>query len=1565
MAKKNQTLLYKVLHRKLWLVSALLVVAFTMAVVVGGGAYFYYRHYRSPDRFLKWAQELNEQGNFDAAMDQYERAIRHCRSGAQRLQVIHAMVKALQGQDPQPLTEAMQHYRTIIGLYDTVSRLQSADAPETETMLDQQFRYAETIQAPWTWRQLETSCERVLRLNEDHWKAHKYKLIAEVYPTPDNASLDHFKDLQEKFAEIRKKHPDDPDLKYYAAMLMGRRTPYLNKEYLRPQQTKLFEGALKILNACIKAQPEAPRAQVGKIQILLDRARQSEDDNAIKAAINKALELSTQTYITSDPNHALRLVTYLEACRNILQIRGFGQNDASGEGDKENSLIQKVNEHRQDLVDKVRDKYPYNISGVLKKMRIMREQNKLQEAVTLLSQAMTKRKMKPSVEALIAWTNRLQARFVLMDARLELYEQVANPDKQQELITTVKEDLDKLREIVQEDNPYIQIIEGRLAYINADYREAVNKFKQAESALGRSTPESLLYSGLGLAQLGETGAAVKQLAKYLSVRNTTPKRRSMALRQLASCAVQLRNFRQAVAVGRRLLQEDPNNIEAPLILGRALMLQLLTGRISNREETYNEVVDLLRPLAEKGNTKAVARLSEVYVLAGNENAARQLVEQHREQYPDDKQILPRLCQIYQKTNSQDALAGLVNHLIASNPETPVNQWLQAGLKGESPWKNLLPRLVGAISREDPIKQGLALVEALQNYELEAAAEKIYMELADKAPDNVDVIAIGLERALRKKDIATATTLLEHYKEQNPSEIEAATWDARIELARKDYRAVIELLDPLLTSDSTHSRAWSVLGEAYRKQGDFYNAQEAFQKALALKPDSAYTLERMVAVCHARGLYHQALKYMRQTLHFRPNDKRLIRSFLEYLDRHGSADQALEIRLQLASTNPEDRENRRAIARLYLRTNEPEKAKDVLNKLLQENPNDFATVFEKARYYAFQHQAERGRELLRKYLDKHDDDASAAEWTNFAQYLVGTGQNEQAEAAIHKALQLEDSEQPIATRFYAQWLLSNNQTEAAIKKYKELFDKTGEPNALLSLAEAQLRAQRYEKTLSTISKYQQDNPATAQMYFIQARAEIATEKYKRARETLTKSLKLAPNQPTPYYLRAKLAFNDPEQNKEGQGDIKRDLEKALELNPKFTEARWLLAQYLFQQNHVTAAIRNLKELRLYDPKNEEYLTLLTELHLRAAHLQKAQQILDEWKKYNPDSLARRSLQAHLAMVKENWETAVKIYGGIFGERPTEKTLYKYVDALLKNNQPKEAALILSGSEDLTSEGNKVRYYAYLGNVRASIPEEKDAALDAFDKAMAEAEKTAPQHLAEVIEMAKNGLPKTDLLNLLNKYYEQDESGLIGLQLAREMISHKQPDKAQAIIQDLEGKITNESPLYAQMLILQSNMFLSKNAHEKAFEYLSEAAKIVPDDPLVLNNLAFQMARLGKAPFKAVEMAEKALAKGGDSPEQLALFLDTLGYAQLKAGLNAHAESTLKRSLQAKPLACNYMHLGNVYMAQDRPAAARKMFELAQKAATKDDDDASLRELEPLLEEAKMREAEKKKQTAARQ
>ena len=1564
MAKKNETFLHKILHRKLWLISTLLVGAFAMAFVVGAGAYLYYRHYRNPDRFLKWAQELNEQGDFDAAMDQYERAIRHCRSGAQRIQVIHAMINALQGQDPQPLNEAVQHYRTITGLYDTISRLQSADAPETETMLDQQFRFAETIQAPWTWKQLETICARVLRLNEDHWKARKYKLIAGVYPNPDNASLDHFNDLQEKFDEIRKEHPDDPDLQYYAAMLMGRQAHYLNKEYLRPQQSKLFEDALELLNARIKVQPEAVRARVGKIQILLDRARQSEENNTIKTAINKALDLAAQSYITNDPDQALRLVNYLEASRNILQIGAFEQKNESSEEDDENSLMQRVTEHRQDLVDKLCNKYPHNINGVLKKARIMREKNQLQEAVKLLSQAMTERKMKPTVEALIAWTNRMQARFVLMDARLELYEQVADPDKQQELITTVKKELGKLRDIVQEENPYIQIIEGRLAYINEDYRKAVNKFEQAESALGRSTPESLLYSGLGLAQLGETGAAVQQLSKYLSLRNSTPKRRSMALRQLAFCAVQLRNFRQAVAVGRKLLQEDPNNIEAPLVLGRTLMLQLLTGRISNREKIYNEVVDLLKPLAEKGNRKAVVRLSEVYMLAGNAKKARRLLEKHRDKHPDDRQILPHLCQIYQKTNNQDTLAELVNNLIASNPENPVNQWLQAGLKGKSPWKNLLPRLVGAINREDPVKQGLALVELLQNYELETAAEEIYRGLAEKAPDNSDVITTGLERALRNENIATATTLLEHYKEQNPSEIEAATWDARIELAQKDYHAVIELLDPLLTSNSTHSRAWSVLGEAYRQQGDLFNAQDAFQKALALKPDSAYALERMVAVCHARGLYHQALKYMRHTLHFRPNDKRLIRSFLEYLDRHGTAGQALEMRLQLASTNPQDRENRRAIARLYLRTNEPEKAKDVLNKLLQENPNDFATVFEKARYYAFQNQADIGRELLRKYLDKKGPDASAAEWTNFAQYLVGTGQNEQAETAIHKALQLEDPENPVATRFHAQWLLRNNQTETAINKYRELFDKTGEPGALMNLAEAQLQAQKYDAALSTISKYQQDNPATAQMYFIQARAEIATEKYKQARETLTKSLQLAPNQPTPYYLRAKLDLNAPAQSKEARRDIKRDLEKALELNPRFTEARRLLAQYLFQQNHVTAAIRHLKELRLYDPKNEEYLTLLTELHLRAAHLEKAQQILDEWKKHNPDSLARRSLQAHLAMVKEEWETAVEIYGGIFGEKPTEQTLYKYVDALLKNNQPKEAALILSRSEDLTSNDNKIRYYAHLGNVRAAIPEKKEAALEAFDNAIATAVNTNQKHLNQVITMAKNGLPKNDLLKLLNKYYEADPSGIVGLKLAQEMIINKQLEKAHAIMQNLEGKITNDSPIYARMLVLYSNLFLSKDAHEKAYEYLYEAAKIVPEDPLVLNNLAFQMARLGKDPFKAVELAEKALAKGGDSPEQLALFLDTLGYAQLKAGLKAHAESTLKRSLQTKPLACNYMHLGNVYMAQDRPAAARKMFELAQKAATEDNDDTSLRELEPFLEEAKMREAEKKKQTAAR-
>lgn len=75
----------------------------------------------------------------------------------------------------------------------------------------------------------------------------------------------------------------------------------------------------------------------------------------------------------------------------------------------------------------------------------------------------------------------------------------------------------------------------------------------------------------------------------------------------------------------------------------------------------------------------------------------------------------------------------------------------------------------------------------------------------------------------------------------------------------EYKAAIE-------ADSRLERAWSNLGSIYASQRSFHKALDAFQKALAIKPNSPETLNGMASVFFDRGklekaklLWHQAIE----------------------------------------------------------------------------------------------------------------------------------------------------------------------------------------------------------------------------------------------------------------------------------------------------------------------------------------------------------------------------------------------------------------------------------------------------------------------------------------------------------------------------------------------------------------------------------------------------------------------------------------------------------------------------------------------------------------------------------
>jgi tetratricopeptide (TPR) repeat protein len=115
-------------------------------------------------------------------------------------------------------------------------------------------------------------------------------------------------------------------------------------------------------------------------------------------------------------------------------------------------------------------------------------------------------------------------------------------------------------------------------------------------------------------------------------------------------------------------------------------------------------------------------------------------------------------------------------------------------------------------------------------------------------------------------------------------------------------------------------------------------------------------------------------------------------------------------------------------------------------------------------------------------------------------------------------------------------------------------------------------------------------------------------------------------------------------------------------------------------------------------------------------------------------------------------------------------------------------------------------------------------------------------------------------------------------------------------------------------------------EKSDSVYELALSIYPDDPTLLNNYAYSLAKRKVNLEKALEMSKKSLAK--DS--LVGSYLDTLGWIYFQMGKIDEAERYIKLAIdQGSASAEIYEHMGDVYSMLSKKDEAAEYYKMALK------------------------------------
>jgi tetratricopeptide (TPR) repeat protein len=126
-----------------------------------------------------------------------------------------------------------------------------------------------------------------------------------------------------------------------------------------------------------------------------------------------------------------------------------------------------------------------------------------------------------------------------------------------------------------------------------------------------------------------------------------------------------------------------------------------------------------------------------------------------------------------------------------------------------------------------------------------------------------------------------------------------------------------------------------------------------------------------------------------------------------------------------------------------------------------------------------------------------------------------------------------------------------------------------------------------------------------------------------------------------------------------------------------------------------------------------------------------------------------------------------------------------------------------------------------------------------------------------------------------------------------------------------------------------------------ELFEQAIQLIPDNAGALNNAAYLIAKSGTNPARAVELARKSVELNAAGIDD---FLDTLGFALLRAGKASEAIEPLQKAIVIGQKPASMIHLAEVFIELKRPLDAKEFLEKAKKQKPTDEQLEEIKALE---------------------
>lgn len=794
-------------------------------------------------------------------------------------------------------------------------------------------------------------------------------------------------------------------------------------------------------------------------------------------------------------------------------------------------------------------------------------QGDLENSITAFDKVI---KLPPPTVGLVGarlWSYRRSAVFLQADAAAKLIGDAKDATARAAAVSRATAFRQEVAKAYPANAPQLKLVDGEMRYYQADMPGAqaqLAEFLRAPGdARGYTDDAKYMMAQIGL-RTGQLGLARQNLLELKQSREATQRPSLPFLLMLAQIEVQLEHPQAAADYCRQALVQDPQSEDAKKMLAMAQAL-------SNKDSKLDDPV--LQRIADAARTSRGDAQTP-----GDDKKAMQILQDGLESSKYDTRLVGQLVQYQLMAGDREGATRTVEAALAKRPDDAGLKASLDRIKGSATLEGTL-KLIDEMQGTSDLDKCLARFQTYNQFNKPDEAKKALDEAAKLAPNDVHVLEFRFVTAIQAGDLATASQIVDQAVAADADHAGGNTFKARLLLAQGNLRDAISTLQRVVDRGSAPPIVHQLLGEAQLQAGRALEGLDSLRHALELSPNDTSVVKVLITSLAQLGRVQEALDTARASEGFARRDPEFMNLWLALEAAAGNKQLARERREAILAQSPTDNANKAALAEIYIDQHVWDKARGLLDDLRSADPTSTRYAALDARWNVEQGNLTGARKAYEDTIKAVRDKAGtgpvpAAPFVSYAQFLIRYSQVADGLAQIREAEKTQDPKTMAVTAFLGDTefdLGMYAQAEAAYRSIAAAGIPDPKRRIQRRLIDSLLLQTKYEEAAKELASIGADADADFELLTQRSEAARGLGDKTKAMDLLNTAIAKFPEEPLPYYRRARLVMSDPTLIQ----DAMADLATAIKLRPGLWQALRTRYGLELQLGKTAEAIRDLR------------------------------------------------------------------------------------------------------------------------------------------------------------------------------------------------------------------------------------------------------------------------------------------------------------------------------------------------------------------------------------------------------